>query len=142
VFHDGWYVTGDQGFLSEDGFLKITGRLSRFSKIGGEMVPHGLVEETLQDAVRADQQVFAVTAVGDERKGESLVVLHTLDDDQVDKALAHLSAQGLPNLFIPRRDHFIRVDAIPVLGTGKLDLRAIRRMAEEAVGEKEVVMSG
>jgi len=133
AFRDGWYVTGDQGFLSEDGFLKITGRLSRFSKIGGEMVPHGLIEETLQEAARATSQVFAVTAVGDERKGEKLVVLHTLDDKQVQRAFESLSAQGLPNLFIPRRDHFIKVDAIPILGSGKLDLRAIRRLAEEAL---------
>ncbi|MFI5460249.1 MAG: acyl-[ACP]--phospholipid O-acyltransferase [Isosphaerales bacterium] len=133
AFRDGWYMTGDQGFLSEDGFLKITGRLSRFSKIGGEMVPHGLVEEALQEAARATTQVFAVTAVGDERKGEKLVVLHTLADDQVQRAFESLSAQGLPNLFIPRRDHFIKVDAIPILGTGKLDLRAIRRMAEESL---------
>jgi acyl-[acyl-carrier-protein]-phospholipid O-acyltransferase/long-chain-fatty-acid--[acyl-carrier-protein] ligase len=130
VFRDGWYVTGDQGFLTEDGFLKITGRLSRFSKIGGEMVPHGLVEEALSDAVGAREQVFAVTAVADERKGEQLVVLHTLDDEQVQKAFDALGARGLPNLYIPRRDHFIKVDAIPILGTGKLDLRAIRRIAE------------
>jgi acyl-[acyl-carrier-protein]-phospholipid O-acyltransferase / long-chain-fatty-acid--[acyl-carrier-protein] ligase len=139
AFRDGWYVTGDQGFLSDDGFLKITGRLSRFSKIGGEMVPHGLVEESLQQAVGADEQVFAVTAVGDERKGETLVVLHTLDDEKVDEAFERLGALGLPNLFIPRRDHFVKVANIPMLGTGKLDLRALRRVAEEALGAKDAV---
>jgi acyl-[acyl-carrier-protein]-phospholipid O-acyltransferase/long-chain-fatty-acid--[acyl-carrier-protein] ligase len=133
AFHDGWYVTGDLGFLSEDGFLKISGRLSRFSKIGGEMVPHGRVEEALQKAIGADTQVFAVTAVGDERKGEKLAVLHTLDDGQVQLALEGLGSQGLPNLFIPRRENFIKVDAIPMLGTGKLDLKALRSIAEEAL---------
>jgi acyl-[acyl-carrier-protein]-phospholipid O-acyltransferase / long-chain-fatty-acid--[acyl-carrier-protein] ligase len=139
AFRDGWYVTGDQGFLSEDGFLKITGRLSRFSKIGGEMVPHGLIEESLQQASGADLQVFAVTAVGDEGKGEKLVVLHTLDEPKVDEALERLGTLGLPNLFIPRRENFIKVDTIPMLGTGKLDLRGIRRVAEEAMEAKETV---
>jgi acyl-[acyl-carrier-protein]-phospholipid O-acyltransferase/long-chain-fatty-acid--[acyl-carrier-protein] ligase len=139
AFHDGWYVTGDQGFVSEDGFLKITGRLSRFSKIGGEMVPHGLIEELLQQGIGAEEQVFAVTAVGDERKGEKLVVLHTLGDEQVDRALERLGSHGLPNLFIPRRDQFIKVDKLPMLGTGKLDLRAMRRTAEQAMTGKEAV---
>ncbi len=135
AFHDGWYITGDLGFLSEDGFLKISGRLSRFSKIGGEMVPHGRVEEALQHAIGSDIQVFAVTAVGDERKGEKLAVLTTLGDGEVQRALESLGSQGLPNLFIPRRENFIKVDAIPVLGTGKLDLKAIRRVAEESLAD-------
>ena len=137
AFRDGWYVTGDQGLLDEDGFLKITGRLSRFSKIGGEMVPHGLVEEKLQQASGADEQVFAVTAVGDERKGEKLVVLHTLNGPAVDMAFEKLGSFGLPNLFIPRRENFIKVDQLPMLGTGKLDLRAMRKVAEEAIAAKE-----
>ena len=132
VLRDGWYVTGDLGLRDEDGFLKVTGRLSRFSKIGGEMVPHGRVEEALHEAIGADAQVFAVTAVGDESKGERLAVLHTLDEGRVAEALKKVSAAGLPNLFLPRRDHFLKVDAIPILGTGKLDLRAIKQAAQEA----------
>jgi acyl-[acyl-carrier-protein]-phospholipid O-acyltransferase/long-chain-fatty-acid--[acyl-carrier-protein] ligase len=133
AFIDGWYNTGDLGFLTEDGFLKISGRLSRFSKIGGEMVPHGRVEEALHQAIGSEKQVFAVTAVGDERKGEKLAVLTTLDDREVERALQGLGAQGLPNLFIPRRENVIKVETIPVLGTGKLDLKAIRRVAEETL---------
>jgi acyl-[acyl-carrier-protein]-phospholipid O-acyltransferase/long-chain-fatty-acid--[acyl-carrier-protein] ligase len=131
AFHDGWYITGDQGYLSEDGFLKITGRLSRFSKIGGEMVPHGLIEEYLQEGAGATEQLFAVTAVSDDRKGERLIVLTTADDLRIERALEFLGKQGLPNLYLPRRDQFIKVEAIPMLGTGKLDLRALRRIAEE-----------
>ncbi|MHB1559373.1 MAG: AMP-binding protein, partial [Isosphaeraceae bacterium] len=141
AFRDGWYITGDLGMLSEDGFLKVSGRLSRFSKIGGEMVPHGRVEEALHQAIGADTQVFAVTAVGDERKGEKLVVLTTLDEPAVDRALAGLSTMGLPNLFIPRRENVIKVGAIPILGTGKLDLKAIRRTAEEATKSPLAVVS-
>ena len=118
--------------MSEDGFLKITGRLSRFSKIGGEMVPHVLIEEALNEAVGAEGQLFAVSAVGDEKKGEKLVVLHTAGEDQVQHAFDALSAKDLPNLFLPKRDQFIKVDAIPILGTGKLDLSAMKKLAEEA----------
>ncbi|MDH4187034.1 MAG: AMP-binding protein, partial [Nitrospira sp.] len=131
VLQDGWYVTGDMAIVDEDGFLTITDRLSRFSKIGGEMVPHGRVEEALQDAAWADIQVFAVTAVPDEKKGERLVVLHTLPDERIPAILEKVAASGLPNLFIPQRHAFIKVDAIPVLGTGKLDLRALKRIALE-----------
>jgi len=131
VMRDGWYITGDIAMLDDDGFLTITDRLSRFSKIGGEMVPHGKVEEALQQAAGADMQVFAVTGIPDERKGEQLAVLHTLDDSKIPAILAKLSANGLPNLFIPARGNFIKVDALPVLGTGKMDLRALKRIAME-----------
>lgn len=131
AMRDGWYITGDIASLDEDGFLTITDRLSRFSKIGGEMVPHGKVEEALHQAAGADTQVFAVTGLPDEKKGERLAVLHTLDDDRIPGILAKASASGLPNLFIPSRSQFVKVDALPVLGTGKLDLRGVKRIATE-----------
>ncbi|HMS85477.1 MAG TPA: acyl-[ACP]--phospholipid O-acyltransferase [Nitrospira sp.] len=131
VMRDGWYITGDIAALDDDGFLTITDRLSRFSKIGGEMVPHGRVEEALQQASGAEVQVFAVTGLPDEKKGERLAVLHTLDDTTIPDILSKLSTMGLPNLFIPSRHHFVKVDALPVLGTGKLDLRGVKRIAME-----------
>lgn len=132
VMRDGWYVTGDIALLDEDGFLRITDRLSRFSKIGGEMVPHGRVEEALHEAAGVPGPVFAVTAVPDERKGERLAVLHTLDEEQLPAILERLAASGLPNLFIPRREYFIKVEQLPLLGSGKLDLRAVRKVAMDS----------
>lgn len=136
VMRDGWYVTGDIAMLDEEGFLRITDRLSRFSKIGGEMVPHGTVEEALHLAAGADTTVFAVTSVPDEKKGERLAVLHTLDEASISPILEKVVASGLPNLFVPRRDHFIKVDGIPVLGTGKLDLRAVKRVAQDRLTQR------
>lgn len=129
VLRDRWYVTGDIATLDQDGFLEITDRLSRFSKIGGEMVPHLRVEEKLHELVGATEQCFAVTGVPDPRKGERLVVLHTLPDDRLGECLDKLDQAGLPNLWTPRRDQFIRVDRLPYLGSGKLDLRRIRDTA-------------
>jgi acyl-[acyl-carrier-protein]-phospholipid O-acyltransferase/long-chain-fatty-acid--[acyl-carrier-protein] ligase len=153
-------VTGDIASLDEDGFLRITDRLSRFSKIGGEMVPHGKVEDALNEAAGSagtggatagaggaaaaagpprpgGAPVLAVTAVPDARKGERLAVLHTLDPAAIPAILEKVAQSGLPNLFIPRADQFVKVDTIPLLGTGKLDLRALRRIAAEALGGGE-----
>jgi acyl-[acyl-carrier-protein]-phospholipid O-acyltransferase/long-chain-fatty-acid--[acyl-carrier-protein] ligase len=137
AMRDGWYITGDIAVLDDDGYLTITDRLSRFSKIGGEMVPHGKVEEALHLAAKSDQQTFAVTGIPDERKGEQLAVLHTLDEARIPEIVAKLAANGLPNLFIPPRGNFIKVDTLPVLGTGKMDLRSLKGIAMERLLSRE-----
>jgi acyl-[acyl-carrier-protein]-phospholipid O-acyltransferase/long-chain-fatty-acid--[acyl-carrier-protein] ligase len=134
VLREGWYCTGDMAFLDEDGFLQITGRLSRFSKIGGEMVPHLKIEEKLHEIIGATEQTFVVAGVPDEKRGERLVVLHKLPENDLPPCLEKFFACDLPNIWKPKADDFHRVESFPVLGTGKLDLRGVKELAVKLGG--------
>ncbi|MFN0103993.1 MAG: MFS transporter [Bryobacteraceae bacterium] len=126
---DGYYNTGDMARLDEEGFLFITGRLSRFSKIAGEMVPHLKVEECLQELM--DDATCLVIGIPDAQRGERLVVLHTSKVITPAAMIEHLNDAGFPALWIPKPNQFFQVDAIPTLGTGKSDLRKSTDLAIE-----------
>jgi acyl-[acyl-carrier-protein]-phospholipid O-acyltransferase/long-chain-fatty-acid--[acyl-carrier-protein] ligase len=128
AMRDGWYATGDVAVIDNDGFIHITDRLSRFSKIAGEMVPHMKVEEELQ-AVLHEPHTAVVTAVPDEVKGERLIAFHTDPDLSGQEIWERLGDSSLPKLWIPKREDIRFVDSIPTLGTGKVDQRAVRALA-------------
>ena len=131
VLHDGWLKTGDIARFDEDGFLYIEGRVSRFSKIGGEMVPHEAIEQKIVDLLDLsgrDERPIAVVGVQDEAKGEALVLLSAVDIDLAELR-KKLQDAGVPNLWIPK--HIQRIEAIPVLASGKLDLKKCQQRATE-----------
>ena len=139
IFRDGWFKTGDLGCVDLNGFLKLGGRRSRFSKVGGEMVPHEVVENAIEAFVELPEgfagRAVAVMGVPDAAKGEALVLLSAVHHGQLNHALEeiknHLVALGLPRLWCPRE--IIPVEAIPALPTGKMDLKGCQILAYEAL---------
>ena len=140
ILKDGWFKTGDLGSVDLNGMLTLGGRRSRFSKIGGEMVPHEVVEQAVETFVTVPEgftgRAVAVVGVPDPQKGEALVLLSAVHHTQLGKELdairEHLVATGLPRLWCPRE--IIPVEVIPVLPTGKMDLKGCHILAYEALG--------
>jgi acyl-[acyl-carrier-protein]-phospholipid O-acyltransferase/long-chain-fatty-acid--[acyl-carrier-protein] ligase len=128
VFHDGWYITGDIAAIDDEGFIRITDRLSRHSRIAGEMVPHLRIEETLAGIL--GDAPYAVTAIADDRNDERLAALYVHDLSPAE-LWQRLSETDLPRLWIPRQENLYRVESLPLLGSGKLDLRGLKARAEE-----------
>ena len=129
AMRDGWYVTGDIASIDDGGFIRITDRLSRFSKIAGEMVPHMKVEESIA-ALVADHGCV-VTTVPDEAKGERLVAFFTDSTITPHELWDRLCHTELPRLWLPKREDLHLIGSIPTLGSGKVDLRRVRALALE-----------
>ena len=125
-----YYDTGDIGYMDEDGYIYITGRATRFSKIGGEMVPHEGVEDAITQFLHSETREVAVAGRGDRLKGERLVIFHVIENIDTAAIINGLREAGLPNIWIPKAEDFVKVDALPLLGSGKLDLQGLKKMVE------------
>ncbi|HKI20461.1 MAG TPA: AMP-binding protein [Isosphaeraceae bacterium] len=136
VIKGGWYLTGDLGYVDQDGFLRITDRLSRFSKIAGEMVPHLSIESAIMEATGVDETRLAVTGVPDPKHGERLCVLYTDLGISPTEVCHRLNASPLPKVWIPTPRDFIKVEEIPITPSGKVNLRRLKEIAlNQGAGE-------
>ena len=132
MIRNGWYITGDIARMDRNGSISITGRISRFSKIAGEMIPHELVEREINNILQPDGQIIAVAGGEDPKRGEKLIVFYS-DADAVKPAelVRQLREAGIPNLWIPKLENFVRIEKIPMLGSGKLDLAGLSLLAKK-----------
>ena len=134
ALRDGWYITGDIASLDEDGFITITDRISRFSKIAGEMVPHMKIEEAVNTIL--GEAASVVTALPDEHRGEKLIAFYARNGVSAEELWEKLNQSELPKLWIPKRENIYCIDSIPLLGSGKVDLKHVKRLAVEKTGKK------
>ncbi|MFN4944120.1 MAG: AMP-binding protein [Akkermansiaceae bacterium] len=132
---DGWFKTGDVGVFDADGFLHIQGRISRFSKIAGEMVPHETLEAAINKVLGLDTETerkIAIVGVPDEKKGEAIVLLSTIAGQALEQECIDLRYklldQGITSLWCPRQ--IIPVREIPLLASGKLDIKGCQELAK------------
>lgn len=135
VLQEGWYNTGDIVQIDDEGFITITDRLTRFSKLAGEMVSHSAVEQALQEALGCAPDQLAVTGISDERKGERLVVVYQASLGDAADFQERVRAADIPNLWKPDARAWIAVETLPLLGTGKIDLKGLKECAQTLVSD-------
>jgi len=121
-----WYNTGDLVCIDHDGLLTFQGRLKRFVKLGGEMISLPAIEAVLEDAFAPDSSKGPVLAVEATESQQPELVLFTALDIDRETANAKIRSAGLSGLHSIRR--VVKLDEIPLLGTGKTDYRALKQL--------------
>ncbi len=129
---DGWYNTGDMGFLDEDGYLWHSGRFKRFVKIGGEMVSLVKVENVMEKYL-PEGVSCCVVEIPDELKGATIVAAVTKEINKI--AILRKMAGDLPNIALPRQ--FFVIEELPMMSTGKIDFRSVNELVNDLVNNPE-----
>ncbi len=129
---DGWYNTGDMGYLDDDGYLWHSGRFKRFVKIGGEMVSLVKVENVMEKYLPKGVSC-CIVEIPDEVKGATIVAAVTEEINKV--AILRKMGQELPNIALPRQFFFIK--ELPMMSTGKIDFRSVSNLVNEIAANKE-----
>ena len=125
----GWHCTGDIVEIDADGFVHIRGRVKRFAKIAGEMISLEIVEQLA--AAAAPGFLHAASTRPDAAKGEAIVLFTTAPGLGREQLAGAARSLGAPELAIARQ--ILKLEAIPLLGTGKTDYVQLQRLAAQEV---------
>lgn len=121
--NDGWYDTGDIVTVDEDGFLAIKGRKKRFTKIAGEMISLGYIEDEISKL--SPDFHHAAIAIESDEQAKTLIRLYTNDPElNLEAIRAHYAESRIPNTYLPRE--IIHMAELPVLRTGKVDYQTLK----------------